>query len=162
MTEPVEPAAAPGMSRGVRWLLIASLGLNLLVAGVVVGNMVAGPMGGRPPAVELALGPFARALEPQDRRAIARDLFDRADLRGMGRNERRADLAELAAALRAEPFDRDAVSAIMVRQRDKVRGLETAVEGAVLDRLAAMTAEERAGFAERLEAEIGHRGPRGD
>jgi uncharacterized membrane protein len=142
------------MRRGLRWLLIASLGLNLLVVGVVVGHVVSGPPGGRP-SVEIALGPFARALSPDDRRAILRGLMDRADTGEMRRADRAADLGRLAAALRAEPFDRDAVAALMAEQRDKVRGLETAVEEAVLDRLATMTAEERAGFADRLESEIG-------
>lgn len=139
--------------------MVVSLGINLLVAGIVVGSIVAGPMrGGRPPSVEFVLGPFARALAPEDRLAIARDLYARSDLRAMDRRERHGDLTELAAALRAEPFDREAVEAVMSRQRDRVRGLETAVEAAVLDRLGRMSAEERAGFADRLEAEIGVRG----
>jgi uncharacterized membrane protein len=150
------------MRRGLRWLLIASLGLNLLVAGVVVGEMVSGPMGRRGPSVELALGPFARALAPEDRRAIARDLLDRADLRDLRRTERQEDMTALAAALRADPFEREAVAALMQAQRDKVRTLEAEVEAALLDRLVAMTPEERAGFADRIEAEAGRGMHRGD
>lgn len=149
------PVSPPLMRRGLRYLLIASLGVNLLVLGVVVGDHLSGPMGRRPPSVELSMGPFARALAPQDRREIARALGDRADLREMRRTERAADLAQLAAALRAEPFDRDAVAAVMERQRAKVRELETAVEAAMLDRLAAMSTDERMGFADRLQEEFG-------
>lgn len=152
---PPAPPAAP-VRRGLRWLLIASLGVNLLVAGVVVGNLASGPMGRREPSVELALGPFARALDPADRRAIARDLLERADLRDLRRAERQADLTALAAILRTEPFDREAVAAMMQAQREKVRTLEAEVEAALLDRLVAMTQAERAAFADRIEAEAGH------
>jgi uncharacterized membrane protein len=150
------------MRTGVRVLLIVSLAINLLVAGVIAGGLIMGPMGGRPPGVDLTLGPFARALAPDDRRAIARDLMERADLGPMRRSERQADLAELAAALRADPFDSAALAEIMARQRARVRSLEGAVEAAVLERLSAMTAEERAGVADRLEREMDHRHRDGD
>lgn len=157
MTTDTTPSPPPPpMKRSLRWLLILSLGLNLLVAGVVAGGLVRGGFGGRPPAVELALGPFARALSPEDRRAIAGDLLGRADLRDMRRSAREADVAALAAALRADPFDPAAVSAALAAQRDKLGRLEAAVEAALLARFTAMTPADRAALADRIAAEAGH------
>ncbi len=160
---PVPPLPPPApMRRGLRWLLMVSLGLNLLVAVWWWVAWYPGPWGGGGRLSNWRWGPFARALAPEDRRAIAQDLLDRADLRDLRRTERQADMTALAAALRAEPFDREAVAALMQAQRDKVRTLEAEVEAALLDRLVAMTAEERSGFADRIEAEASRGMHRGD
>lgn len=164
MTETPPPASPPPatapLSRGLRILLVVSLALNLLVAGLVAGRLFHGhPGGGHPMAVDLPLGPFARALSPEDRRAIGRDLLGDPALRDMRRSLREADLATLAAALRAEPFDRAAAAAVIAAQSQKLRALEDAVEEALLARFAAMTAEERAALADRLMAEM-RRAPR--
>lgn len=145
-----------GLPRGLRWLLIASLALNLLVAGLVVGALAReGGPGARPRPAELSLGPFARALEPEDRRAVLRSLGDhRPDLRPLGRQDRAALFAEVMAALRAEPFDRARAAAALAEQSARVAEVERAVRDALLARLAAMTAAERAAFADRLEAEL--------
>ena len=147
----------PGFSRGLRWLLIVSLALNLLVAGLVVGALARhGGPGGRPRPAELSLGPFARALEPEDRRAVLRSLGDRPDLRPPGREERAAHFAEVVAALRAEPFDQPRAAAALAEQSERVAAVEQAVQEALLARLAAMTPAERAAFADRLLAELRH------
>lgn len=151
-TPPTPPQA--GMSRGLRVLLVVSLALNLAVAGLVVGRLVHGhPGGGRPMAVDLPLGPFARALSPEDRRAIGRDLLGDPALRDMRQSLREADIAALAEALRAEPFDSAAAAAVIARQSAKLRALEQAVEEALLSRFATMSAAERAALADRLVAE---------
>ena len=145
----------PGLLRGLRWLLVLSLALNLLVAGLVVGALARhGGPGGRPRPAELSLGPFARALEPEDRREILRSLGGRADLRPPGRVDRAALFAEVVAALRAEPFDHARAAAALAEQSERVAEVERAVQEALLARLAAMTAEERAAFADRLETEL--------
>jgi uncharacterized membrane protein len=147
------PPPAP-MTRGLRILLVVSLALNLLVAGLVIGRLLDGrPDGGRPMAVDLPLGPFARALSPEDRRMIGRDLLGDPALRDMRRSVREADLAALAAVLRAEPFDSAAAAAVISGQSQKMRALEQAVEEALLARFAVMTPAERGALADRLMGE---------
>lgn len=143
-----DAAAAPAW---MRWLLLASLALNLLVAGLVVGDaLVDGPRGPRP--TDLALGAVAEALEPSDRRAILHALRGRHDLRPFGREEPGAALAALAGAARADPFDRAAAEAALEAQGARVERAEAAVRAALLDHLAAMAPAERAAFADRLMA----------
>ncbi len=136
-------ATAP---RAWRVVLVVSLALNLCVAGVVVGaafdrrgpghDHLRGPAGG-----------IVRALPEADREAV----IDR--LRGMprqGRDERQAGFERLLAAIRAEPFDRGAVERLLAEQRKRGGARFARVEEAILDRLAVMSPEARAGFAERL------------
>lgn len=160
MTEPISPPPArPGLPRGVRWLLFASLALNLLVAGLVFGALLGDDRrGGRPRPAELSLGPFARALEPGDRREVLRSLNDRPDLRPPGREDWAAAFAEVVAALRAEPFDQPRAATALAEQSGRVAEVERAVQEALLARLAAMTPAERTAFADRLEAEL-RKGP---
>lgn len=145
----------------VRWLLIASLALNLLVAGLLLGSLIFDDGPGRGPRpVELALGPFARALDEEDRHAILESLRDRPDLRPMRGEEREAAFADILAAVRAEPFDPARAGAALAAQSSRVEAVQAAVQAELLERLRAMTPEQRAAFAERLDSEL-RRGPSG-
>jgi hypothetical protein len=157
-------AAAPaaGTPLWMRVLLVVSLALNLLVAGVVIGDIATGGDHGRGPRpVEMTLGPFARAMDTQDRQAILGSLRGNPELRPLSRDQRAAAFGEILATLRAEPFDRPRAEAALSAQAERIQGLEHAVQGALLDRLAAMSADQRTAFADRLEAELEH-GPRHD
>jgi hypothetical protein len=142
-------------SRGVRVLLLASLALNLLVAGLVLGDALAGGGPGGPPRrVEMSLGPLARALDEDDRRAILEDLRGRPEFARRG--PRGADLAPILAALRAEPFDPDRARAAFAEQARVVAAAQGAAQEALLARLAAMSPEARAAVADRLEGGFRH------
>lgn len=146
------------MARWMRWLLVASLALNLLVAGVLLGDALRGGTGqhGRP--VALTLGPFARALGEEDRRAILDALEADEALRPPSRAERAAAFAEVLAAVRAEPFEPSRAEGAMRAQADRVAEVQRAVQAALVARLAAMPAEGRGAYADRLEGEL-RRGP---
>ncbi len=136
--------------RLLRWLLAASLTLNLLGLGLLAGLAAGdGPRGrdGRP---AMAHGPLARALSPEDRRAILEGLRSRGDLRPPGREEREAAMAELVAALRADPFDEPRARAAVEDQAARIDRVEGALREALLARLAAMDPPERAALAERI------------
>ncbi len=157
----VETLSPPGPAGSaplwMRMLLVASLALNLLVAGVVLGHAIMDRDHGRGPRpVELALGPFARAMDREDRRAILESLRGNPDLRPLSRDQRAAAFGEILATLRAEPFDRNRAEAAISAQARKVQDLEQALQGAFLDRLAAMTPDQRVAFADRLQAELDH------
>lgn len=151
--------------RGLRIALLVSLALNLMVVGVVAGGIASGRIGGDKPArVGLDLGPLARMLEPEDRRAIGRSIRETATLRPLSPRQRRADLAEIADLLRADPFDAAAMEEAMTRQRRAASQVITAAQSALLDRLDGMPLEQRQAYADRLDAEISQirgGGPRG-
>jgi uncharacterized membrane protein len=138
----------------MRVLLFVSLALNLLVAGLVLGDILTltggGPGRGPRPA-ELALGPVARALDEDDRRAILDSLRGDPDLRPLGRGEVETGLRELATTLRADPFVPDAFRAALTMQNRLVIDAQAAVQGALLTQVEVMSPEERAAFADRLE-----------
>lgn len=153
----IAPSAAP---RWMRWLLVASLALNLLIGGLFLGSAFTdGGPGRRPRPADMALGPLASALAPEDRHAILGSLRGREELRPLTREERATAFGELVAALRAEPFDAARASRAIVERSSRVAQAEEAMQEALVARLAAMSPADRAAFADRLEDEI-KRGPR--
>lgn len=149
--------------RWLRWALIASLAVNLIFVGLIAG--AAYRHAGGPGAVAVANGhgprsyatPYVRALPRDVRRALFRDM--RQGDRGIpDRAGRRAMYNEVLAALRAEPFDADAVAGLVRRQGQVALDLQTAAEGAWLAQVGQMTVPERAAYADRVEEEL-RRGP---
>lgn len=158
MTETTSPPAKPG--RGLKIALALSLALNLSIAGLVAGAWLSdhGPRSDRrSPSRDLAFGPVTDALSPEDRRALRREFLARAPEFRAARQEARAELATLLAALRAEPFDPAALStalaAIQTRNSDRLEIGRTLIE----TRLLSMDAADRRAFADRLDAALRRR-----
>jgi uncharacterized membrane protein len=149
---PSPPAAPPPRPRrGWRWLLIASLALNALFIGAVVGGAIRhwrNPPGAMPGG-ELSL--LWQALPGEAREALRGGIDD--DRRGgrEGRERMRGDLRDLRALLVAEPFDRAALEAWLLAARDRQAARADRALQRMLDRIAALPAAERARMAERLE-----------
>ena len=151
-------AEAAGKPRGNRRLKIAlalSLAFNLCIIGVICGVMLRDgpPRSGR----DFGLGPLSEALSHEDRRALRKAFVARhPDIRDAKR-QMRAEFDAVVAALRADPFDPavldGALAAIAARNQSL---LDTGRE-LVAERLKAMTAEERAAFADRLEKRVGQK-----
>lgn len=145
------PAPAPHAGRGVRLALILSLTLNLLVLGIVGGSILAhGWMDGAHRVREVGFGPYTDALTPEDRKAL-RDAFVKAvpDFR-QRREEARADVERLAETIRAEPFDRAAVAALMEAQGARIQERIQLGRNLLLDRLEVMGPEARSALADRI------------
>lgn len=149
---------APG-----RWLkaaLVVSLALNLAVAGMIAGALLGERRDTRrPPATEMArdlgLGPYTRALETEDRRALGDAV--RARVRAAGgpraiRSEIRQGFAEVLDAIRAEPFDPDRVADLIAAQGARAEARRELGAALLVERLAGMDAARRAAYADRLEA----------
>ncbi|WP_165802831.1 periplasmic heavy metal sensor [Pelagivirga sediminicola] len=142
-----------------RWRLIclASLALNLALAGLIAGAVLTRlpHMGGMDHQAghHARGGPLIAALPEDVRARIEAQLPPRAH------GQRRARFEALTAALRAEPFDAGEVRALLRGQRDMGTRRAEAAEAALLDALAGMSAAERAAYADRLGA--GLRGRRG-
>ena len=152
---PVAPVAAP---RWMRIALVVSLALNLLIAGAAIGMVL---RGGPPPVAvrDLGFGPFAAALSPEDRAALRRDWLARTAAQGDGRRGMREDMRALLATLRAEPFDPEALRAILSRGAARTAGRLDLGLSLIEGRVTALSQAERMDFADRLEHEF-RRGPR--
>ncbi len=145
-----------------RWLmpvLIVSLALNLLVAGVVVGSWLS-PDGSRKGgdeqrAIRGVLGePFFRALPADQRRTMLGEIAGNRDAFREGREALRERFESFLAALRAETFDRTEAKRLLGEQRQAAVRRQNLGEALLLDRLEAMTAAERAAYADALEKRL--------
>lgn len=132
-----------------RWLLVASLALNLLVIGVVLGAFLRadGPSRPRDRGPESVGMVLMRELPKADRRALWAQI---RELERPGQGKSRKDLAALAEALQAEPFPRAEISALLEAQARRRTEWLDALQGAWLERVAQMTPEARVAYARRL------------
>lgn len=155
MADQIKSVARP--SRIWRVVLIVSLALNLAVLGLVGGAFVSGKFGGdRPGRIDFGLGPVARALTSDDRRAIGRALRQDRALRGY---DFRAQMVAVTAALRAEPYDGAMMQSLLEDQAARLGQVQARAQLAVLDRIAAMSPDDRRAFADRLDAELARARP---
>jgi uncharacterized membrane protein len=162
-----KPAARPG--RMMRTVLVASLGLNLLVAGVVVGRYVAGDRDrdrGDARRGEISrelrdIGnlPFVMALSREDRAALDQALGGRRDALRENRQRLRDRFEAVLTLLRADPFQPDALRTLLAEQRATLFERQQLGEDLLIARLTQMTPAERADYAERLDKSL-RRGPR--
>lgn len=155
--------AQTGVENGkwMRWALAVSLGVNLLVVGLVAGAAYRfdGPHG-KPIGSMRDFGtPYIAALEKDRRREIFRQLRKSSEAGSMTREARQALYGEAVTALRAVPFDLARVSAVLEQQRLAASGVQQAAQGAWLAEIAAMDAPARAAYADRLQ-EVLTRGPK--
>jgi len=167
MTAPELPPAAvsahpgPRPGRGLRIALGLSLAVNLLVLGLVGGAVLHGPPSRFHDGRDMSFGPFAEALRPEDRKALRRDILQRAPELRAGREKRQQEIEGLLQALRAEPFDAARLESVMAAQQAQLASQLALGAAVIRDYLIALPLEERLAFADRLEASL-RRGPGGD
>lgn len=150
MAEPTPTPPKP--ARLIRIVLVVSLSLNLAVAGILIGAASSGRWkGGPPPNFEVALGPITRALAPEERRDIRRSLIQDRALRDLNL---RSGMAEVIAALQADPFEIARLEDLMDEQIGRMATMQGKVKGALLDVVAEMTPERRMRFAQELTEEM--------
>jgi len=132
----------------MRGVLVVSLALNLAVVAALAGAAWrhAGKGGGDRGGSHASSrgGPaYLQALAPETRRAL------RENLRGMGRGTARS--GEMVRVLRAVPFDPSAAAAVLMQERTLGQIRMQAASDAWLDEVSAMSVQERAAYADRLE-----------
>ncbi|MEL6960180.1 MAG: periplasmic heavy metal sensor [Pseudomonadota bacterium] len=137
-----------GLTRAV---LIVSLGLNLVIVGVIVGALATGGFGKGRPGIDLSVGPISRALSDEDRAAMRETIRAIGPFNRDTRAQMRADMIEIAAILRAESYDRSALEAVLRRQAERLQGGQAAIVTALLDRVEQMGPADRTAFADRIE-----------
>lgn len=158
MVDPVSPGRMPWLKgRGMRIALAVSVTLNLIVVGVVAGAILRGPPGFEGQDREFSFGPFSDAMRPDERRALRKDLLQRAPGLRQMRQEMRADMDQVVAVMRADPFDPAALTAVMEAQQARLTGQITVGGQALRDFLVAMSNEDRHAFADRLEQRLKHK-----
>lgn len=143
--------------RTLRWILIGSLALNVLIIGAVVSTLCIAQFSGRPPhgggfKGSPLLG-FARTL-PRERADIVRQMVadGQPKLETLRRGMRDAR-ASVRAALSAEPFDQakfdTALDGVVKAEVDEARG-KAAVFG---DTVRQLTPQERIQLHEWLDSQ---------
>ena len=160
MTDTPNPPP-PRAGRGLRIALIASLAVNLLVVGLVIGvaaNRNDPRQTGRVPPELLNYGPLMKVLDEDNRARLAQSLHaQRHEIREARRAVRRG-FADLVEALRAQPFDPDAVEQIMAAQQVRVSGQVDKVRAQLIRQLSEMSPDDRAALADRMQQAL-KRGP---
>lgn len=160
MTESPPDLAQERTSRKLKIALILSLGLNLIILGVIGGAIIhGGPDGKGPRFRDVGFGPFTEALTQEDRTALRRSFVQEGGNPREMRREMREGFAEMLAALRAQPFDAERLRTVVASMQSRMQSRIDMGQSLLTDRIVAMTPQERLGFADRLE-ETMKRGPK--
>lgn len=148
---PTEPR--PGGSRRLKYALIASLALNLLVVGVVAGTMIGfgkhhPPRGHHPRGEDFGLMGLTRTLPEARRKEIRKQLrAERGKLRPLF-DEVRTARRDAADKLAAEPFDRAALAAAFDVAGERERALRQEAVNIFLGQAERLNPDERRTLAE--------------
>ncbi|MCB5409862.1 periplasmic heavy metal sensor [Pseudogemmobacter faecipullorum] len=148
-----ESAKAPA-GRGPGWVrlvLVASLALNLVGAGLLAGAWLGHDPKAGPGRCDLAMGPLTAAMTPKDWRAMRPAFLARHPDLGRGPGALEQEYQPLLAALRRDPVDPAAISAalaLLTAHNEQRMGSASEVIGAYLT---ALPAAERAKYVARLE-----------
>ena len=152
--------------KGLRIALAVSVALNLAVAGLAAGAFFkhGGPEGRDGMIRDLGFGPFTEALSPADRDALRRAFIAKVPDIRKSRSAMRQNQQELLAALRAQPFDKDRLVAVMQAQSDRASAQLGTGQALLQDLLLNLSDEARREFAGRLEQRLarGRVSPKGN
>lgn len=149
--------AAPGRRGCPSWmklLLILSLAANVGILGLVIGHSFR-------PDEESGRGPnrtvdWIVAMVPEERRDLAIAHFAEArDRMAAAADERSENLAEVVAAMRAEPFDAARLEAALAALFDNPSSGRRIVRERLITLVAQLTPAEREVFAQRFGERLG-------
>ncbi len=153
-------------SRWVGWALVASLALNLFLAGVIGVRFWREHWREGPERVMAgALGPMGRiaGAMPESGREKVKAVMDarQQELRERSREFRRSR-TEALQALSAEAYDRGRAEAAFAEARRRADAMSEIVHATMIEASSQLTTEERKAFRERLaerDRERERRGP---
>ena len=157
MTERDTNPTAPKPAKPGRWMrvaLVASLAVNLAVAGVVAGAVWRGKDPRHANVTRDLAMVYARAVDPSDRRSLMRAMRARLDENRPSRAARRADYVTALDLVRATPFDPDALRRQLHDQSQRAQSRVVVGQDVLVRYLAALSAQDRAAYADRLEQEL--------
>ena len=140
-----------GNCRGLRWALIVSVTLNLLIVGVIAGGILGHDRHPPRPVVgDVKLGAFTNALSKEDREALREAAQKRGNAFRDMRRQSRADMAALINALEADPWNRTEVEQIFARHQSRISTRVQIGDTLIFERIDAMSPAQRQEFAQRL------------
>ncbi len=142
------------MTTRIRWLLVASLALNLVFATALGTWLLTHRMHGGSGSLSGAGFPSPRALHRHlndaERTALRAALESRRELFREQAREARTARRDVEQALLAEPFERDVLDAAMQRVRLHSGGLAEHAQQAIVELATSMDAEGRQRLAKAL------------
>ena len=139
----------------MRWLLIASLSVNLLVIGAVAGAVFSGgPRSKGPPGERMISAPYVSAFSKTDRRALRDEMRKTLPKRRAALAANKADYSAFLEQLRAPVFDAAEARRVMEAQMRRASDVTTLGRKLAIERIAAMPDAERAAYADRLENKL--------
>ncbi len=159
MTQSPDTTATAPKPKALRYVLVASLALNLAVGGMLLGSVLRGGPEGRDMARDMGFGPYDSALRPEDRDTLRTALRQKSRDLKANRALAGADLVAVVSSLRATPFDPADLAAAMTAQQDHLAARMKFGTDAMHDFLVSLTPQERLDFADRLEDRLLH-GPK--
>lgn len=138
-----------------RVLLVASLGLNILIIGVVIGS-IASRGGGAdrdnsPRLRDVGLGPLERILNRDERQNLRNELAGRAPELRQNRQQLRQDIRAILQALTADPFVPEDLADALAGQQRTIAERQRIGHSAFVSRIASATPEQRREMAARIE-----------
>lgn len=136
----------------MKYLLIVSLGFNLLIVGLVVGAKIGGygHKGGHH-ADGSGLRVLMRSL-PDSKRGEVRQYFrDNRDKMRANGDAMGASLDTIGAAISVQPFDSEALNEAFVGQRAHIAVITQDAQKAFVAIIASMTDAERTKFVENMK-----------
>ena len=144
------------ISGKTRWVLGASLALNLVFVGLFAGAGYRHANGFDPgaraggPDIRGYGAPYVRALPQSSRQSFGSAM--RALNKGpQSRSARRAQYQSILVALRSDPFDESALTAALDQQRSAILDVQAAAQSLWLAEVSGMSPAARADVADRLE-----------
>ncbi len=155
MSEQTDKVAGGHSGRGMKILLAISLAFNMLVVGIFVGAFFSRDKADNGPTMrELSYGPYARALDPEVRKQIYAQVLREAGSSRENLRQVRASFGKLIKELRSEEYDRVKIRHLIEAQQAAVQRRPQIGLRLMLEQLDAMTPEQRAKFADRLEKAV--------
>lgn len=148
-----KPKKGSGSSgRMVRIVLVLSLALNAFVIALVAGAaMKHQGWGGHPAVRDVGFGVFSEILSREDRRALRAAFRAEAPHVRDGHEVAREEFREMAAALRADPWDRARIETLIAGHTARIAERIDVGRRLLLQRMEDMSAAERAALADRID-----------
>ena len=142
--------------RRFRILLGASLALNLLFVGALVGALAKGPPSGRagPPGSREVSAPYVGAFDRATKRALRDEMRARLPERRDAQAANRAEYDAFVKLLRADTFDKEAATQIMDSQFQRSGQFQRLGRALSIEKIDQMSAGERDAYADRLQARL--------
>lgn len=131
----------------LRWLLPASLAVNAFLAGVVVTQWF-GPRFPPPPRPERMIEDMAATLPAADAAILRQSFAARAPDLGQRPRNREDMFERIRAALKAEPFDAQAMTVIFRDGRAVRDAIDDSIEQALIEAAGKMSGEGRRKLAD--------------